>query len=272
MTKKNSYAFVSSLVDEQYLPGLFVLANTLKKTGTIYPLVVMIPLNSTVEFEEKCRRYSLGGTVVRMEDIPIDNSIPDPNLDHWKKSTFKLNAIRLKGYSKVVVLDCDLLIRKNIDDFFEWPHLSGGIPGQIFQPSWIDFNAGVIVIDPSDSFFNKCLSAVDVAKEKGGFGGVTDQTVLQAADPDWPNKPELHFPPCYHEYYRCVDALSKTLPNGINDIRIIHYWGKKKPWNYSKIGRIKVYLKNIIERRPDINSILRLYYKELDQLKNGTKK
>ncbi len=268
MNNNSKFAYVSSLIDEQYLPGLFVLANTLKKTNTIYPLVVMIPINSSKEFEEKCRLYSLGGIIKRMEDIPIDNPITDPNLDHWKKSTFKLNAIRLKEFAKAVVLDCDLLIRKNIDDFFSWPHLSGGIPGQIFQPAWKDFNAGVIVIEPSDIFFKKCLSVVEIAKENGGFGGVTDQTILQATDPDWPNKKELHFPPYFHEYYRCVNALSKTLPNGINDIRIIHYWGKEKPWDYSKIGRTKLFIKNIFERRADINKVLKLYFKELDQLKN----
>ncbi len=264
----HKYAYVTCSMNNDYLPGLFVLAYTLKKVDSKYPLIVMIPKESSLEFENTVLKYSLGAKIIRMDYVPIENNINIKKLEYWAFSTFKLNANKLTEYDKVVVLDTDLLIRKNIDDFFKWPHLSAGIPGRIFNSSWTDFNAGVIVIEPNINFFNKCLSVVDEAKKNGGFGGVTDQTILQAAYPSWSDDAKLHFPPEYHEYFRCVKLLSETLPHGIDDIRIIHYWGKEKPWDYDTfLKRLKLYIKNIRERRFDLNKIMKIYFSELKQIK-----
>jgi len=52
---------------------------------------------------------------------------------------------------KWLFLDADMMIMKNIDHVFEYPHLTSALDGEYFNlwPGWDHFNSGVLLIEPN---------------------------------------------------------------------------------------------------------------------------
>ncbi|KAJ3778005.1 nucleotide-diphospho-sugar transferase [Lentinula raphanica] len=116
-----SRAFVTLLTKSSYLPGVLVLAHGLKSVGSKYPLVVMV--TPTLEIDA---RNILDKTSIKM--YPIDILMPDSSrhsvADHdarFRDTWTKLRAFGLEGFDRVVLLDADMLIKRNMDDLLEMP-------------------------------------------------------------------------------------------------------------------------------------------------------
>lgn len=122
--------------------------------GQVNRLVVHV--NGSVFFV--CRFRNLGifdEVVIRPAlEIPQDDENPNLLLRPWLTKTFsKLNVWTLTSHTKLVYLDSDTLIVKNIDDLFEREELSAGS-----EDLWPDFfNSGVLVIEPSMKTFTRLV-------------------------------------------------------------------------------------------------------------------
>lgn len=256
---KKKYSYITFITNEKYLLGLETMCKSLLLSKTKYPLNVVVPENSSDEFISKVKRHSFGASIIKIARIESKNDIKNPNYKHWGDTFFKLNVARLTQFDKVVMLDLDLLIMKNIDDLFERPHLSACASALIKFPDWQYLNSGLMVIEPDISFFNELITNIENARKASKSGDIGDQDVFNYLYPNWFNRPELRIPEEYNEFYRAVYRLAKTLKHGWRDIKVIHYWGIIKPWHLSKKELFKQYLINARYLRLDVNRCLSMY-------------
>lgn len=256
---KNNYCFVTFITNEKYLLGLDTMCKSLLLTKTKYPLFVVIPKNSTDGFENAVKNHSYGAGIVKMDRIECNCEISNPAYKHWGDTFFKLNVARLTQFEKVIMLDLDFLILKNIDSLFGFPHMSACASALVKFPQWKYLNSGLMVIEPSLKFFDLLVSNIENARAASKTGDIGDQDVFNYVFPDWFSHTELRIPEEYNEFYRAVYRLAKTLKHGWRDIKIIHYWGIVKPWHLTRKELFKQYLINARYGRLDVNRCLRMY-------------
>lgn len=106
--------------DARYLPCLAVFTESLARHGTRYPLVVMVPEH--VDRATRALITKLGCVLrdIRYWDVDVDvqNAMAFERFVHvWTK----LRAFELTEYERVVLVDTDMLVRRNMDELMEWP-------------------------------------------------------------------------------------------------------------------------------------------------------
>ncbi len=111
-------AYVTLLTQPNYLPGVRVLRASLARTGSPYPLAVMV----TEAIDADARRLlAEEGCLVR----PVDPVQPDGGLTgHYANARFaevwtKLAAWQLTEFERIVFLDADMLVVATMDELFE---------------------------------------------------------------------------------------------------------------------------------------------------------
>ncbi|MBZ6388452.1 MULTISPECIES: glycosyltransferase family 8 protein [Pantoea] len=111
------YAWVTLLTQPDYLVGVKALHRSLKQSNTRWPLVVM-----ATEAIPQADRAALQaeGCVVQQ----VDPIYPNRELEqHYASAQFgevwtKLRAWQLTAYERVVFLDADMLVLRNMDELF----------------------------------------------------------------------------------------------------------------------------------------------------------
>lgn len=147
------YAYVTLLTRDNYLPGILVLQRSLRAVGTRYPLVAMITpglAEATLRIME--REGITTTTIDYLMPLPEQNG---PVLDvydgRFHDTWTKLRVFGLEGYDRIVMLDSDMVIRKNMDDLFsldiprDWiaaTHVCACNPRQLphYPSDWIPAN------------------------------------------------------------------------------------------------------------------------------------
>ena len=169
-------AYVTMLCGgDAYVPGIEALGQSLIQTGTQVPLVVMV----TPEVPAAARQ-SLAARGFILRDIePIKNPRPDCELlyPRFALTYSKLRAFELTEYDKVVWLDADTVVLRNIDELFARPCLAAA--SDFFMPD--RFNSGVMVLDPSAELFGKLMVSLAAAPTYDGG----DQGFLNSYWPNW---------------------------------------------------------------------------------------
>jgi len=69
----------------------------------------------------------------------------------WKNCWTKFKIFDLIEYDKIVFLDADIMVLKNLDHLFELPHMTAALDGEYFNlwEGWPHFNSGCLVIEPN---------------------------------------------------------------------------------------------------------------------------
>ncbi|PWN49062.1 nucleotide-diphospho-sugar transferase [Violaceomyces palustris] len=122
LPKPNSRAaacWATLITSEHLLPGLAVFSHSLLVTHrSQYPLVVMC----TPDFPSRARRIveALGCKVAEVQPIyPKQRPAKTLAYSRFSQVWTKLRAFELVDYQKVVLVDSDMLVRKNMDELFK---------------------------------------------------------------------------------------------------------------------------------------------------------
>ena len=232
-----NYSYVTLLTNDSYVYGVALLVESMQRVKTKYPLHVLI-INevhkATIEILNQ-----LGVTYEYVDIIPTPNDIYEHNLRFepntaatWRNCWTKFHIFHQTQFDKIVFLDADLMILKNLDHLFEKPHMTAALDGEYFNiwPGWDHFNSGCVVIEPSEELFQNILNYANNLKEKELPEYIfADQEVLNFYYKDWPQQKHLHL----NKYY---NIFAPYIPeSAIEDIDkncyFIHYVGRK-PWTF----------------------------------------
>jgi len=230
------FAYCTLLSNPEYLPGAVALARSLQAVRACAPLIVLIPehtggrvdhrllerhgcqvrvvaaLPLSQEFCERHRSAALGRAA------PFTRGLKPPfheTLDNF----LKLRCWELTEYEKIVFLDADAVVVRNVDRLFEYPAF-GAAPNLYQDLEDVGrMNSGVFVAKPSAVEFRRLLGQLDAP---GAFWRRTDQTFLEAMFPDWCVLPH---------WYNTLQYLFFNQPRLwiAERIAIIHYQ-YEKPW------------------------------------------
>lgn len=132
-------------------------------------------------------------------------------------------------YDRVVFLDADTLVLRNVDRLFDYPEFCAA--PNVYE-SLADFhrmNSGVFTARPDPATFDAMLARLDAP---GAFWRRTDQTFLQAFFPGWHGLPVFD---------NMLQYVWFNLPDlwSWHDIRILHFQ-YEKPWqDHAKADRLR---------------------------------
>lgn len=225
-----NYSYICVLTNEAFYPGLCSLAYSLKLVNSKYPLTVVVPDDVDEKLIILIKKLQLNTIALPSVKIPeeflLNNTSP-----RWNQTFFKLQVFNLTQFEKIVFLDLDMIVVRNIDDLFTKPHMAAVAAGHCAHDSWTRLNSGLMVIEPNASLYSQLLQAIPAAGEERfqanyGFG---DQDVINFCFPDWWENKELVLPETYNAMVSVFEDVCKAY--GYPNVRVLHYATLRKPWN-----------------------------------------
>lgn len=232
-------AFITICTDDKYLPGVIALSRSLKQTATSHPLYVLTTTNGMSTNGNNTLR-SEGISVLTASAIVPSRYIHELNVrngsPNWDNTFFKLRIFGLTQFDTLVYLDSDMIVLNNIDHLFDKPHMSAVAAGHHFNPSWIQLNSGLMVITPDKSLESRLLALITEKPDDSmlNYSGIGDQDLINHYFKDWPEQANLHLPETYNQFISLIpEYLRKGYLGSLDDIHVVHFVGKTKPWNYT---------------------------------------
>ena len=227
-------AYVTLVTNADYAIGARALLRSLRLSGTTADLVVM---HTDVTPAALAPLSALGARLVQVSLLPTSASFNAAHARdalhgtapftkgekppfHTPLDNFAKLRLWQLDYQRVVFIDADALVLKNVDRLFDYPEFSAA--PNVYE-SLADFhrlNSGVFTARPSAATFDAMLARLD---RPGAFWRRTDQTFLQCYFPDWHGLPVFD---------NMLQYVWFTLPELWRwpDIRILHFQ-YEKPWH-----------------------------------------
>lgn len=243
MTAGNAY--VSLVTNADYAKGAVALVRSLRRTQTTSEIVILH--TGGVPHEALAAVEALGARLVAVDLLPTSEAFNERHARgrlhrqapftkggkpafHTPLDNFaKLRLWQLIEYEKVVFLDADVLVLKNIDRLFSWPEFSAAPNVYETLADFRRMNSGVFVARPSAATFKAMLERLDVP---GAFWRRTDQTFFETFFPDWHGLPV---------YFNMLQYVWFNLPElwDWKSIAVLHYQ-YEKPWeDHGKAGKLR---------------------------------
>ena len=227
------FAYATLVANADYAIGALALARSLRAVGSAWPLVVL----ATEAAGDLAALESEGCDIRRVEPPPLSPAFRErharaalhrrapfakggkPDFHDPLGNFCKLAVWRLGEYRRVVFLDADALVVRNIDKLFGYPEFSAAPNLYQTLADMHRLNSGVFVAAPSPATYESMLRRLDAP---GAFWRRTDQTFLENYFPDWHGLPYT---------YNALQYLYFNLP-GLwrwSSIKVVHYQ-YEKPW------------------------------------------
>ncbi|CAM9361173.1 unnamed protein product [Chrysoparadoxa australica] len=162
---QDSHAYVTVLYDDTHARAVRALGVSLAKTGTKADLVLLVGGDVT----ERARAI-LSGDGWKLQDLKTMPSALAPSLQYAR-----LQAWMLMDYSKVILLDANMLVLEAVDDLFG----CGGVCGIVGQSELL--NNALLVLEPSAEVYKSMMEA---AATTFSFSG-DDKGFLNSYWPDF---------------------------------------------------------------------------------------
>ena len=234
---RQTEVYITVLTNANYIRGVKALKQSLRNVKSKHDLVILVPKSKEKELRsilEKNRIPDKHCTVCAKEDIEVEYP-EDLHFDkhYWANTFFKLCVAKCTEFKKVILLDSDMLITNNIDHLFARPHYSAVIGGHCATPEYTKLNSGLMVLEPSQAFYNQLLDSIKPAMYRRYQEGsnIGDQDVFIEAFKGWEDHPELILPEIYNCFFRCVRVLARKEKIKLREISVIHFVGAEKPWS-----------------------------------------
>ena len=265
--RRRAYVVVVWGEGPDYAVGAAALAQSLIMSGTEYELVCLLT-SDVPEWPHRAllRRFFRIQEVSHVEAVQELFSA-DKDSSRFRHVFTKLHVLSLTEYERVLLLDTDTLVLRNIDDLFELKppaamrrgmnnrvQLGHGEPidGRYFfaddhSAEWAwgqgtGINAGVVLLQPSWHIYQRMLNEVKCPEHPAhvrGNGPEQDYLSRFFSDAPWTHiGVEYNFQ--QHQLYNalnptCADMAERCLllgsDGGLEKIRLAHFSGELKPWH-----------------------------------------
>ncbi len=218
------HAYVSLISGgDAYVEGIEALGRSLAESGTRVPRIVLATSDVPVEARD---RIAATGWEVRLVE-PISDPHPEQERTYTRfgRSFTKLRAFGLTGLDKIVFLDADTIVLRNIDELFERPAIAAA--PDFFMPD--RFNSGVMVVEPRPALLETFMD--ELARVPSYDGG--DQGFLNAHWSDWWAMPVAHRLGAGYNLHHFVFQFMAAHPalerQFLDEVKVVHYT-LQKPW------------------------------------------
>ncbi|CAN6724665.1 unnamed protein product [Malus baccata var. baccata] len=207
--EKRRLAYVTILhSSEAYVCGAITLAQSIRQTNSTKDLVLLADDSITPKSIQGLT--AAGWNIKRIQRIR-SASAQKGSYNEWNYS--KLRVWQLTKYDKVIFIDADLLVLKNIDSVFVHPQLSAVGNNKML------FNSGLMVVEPSNCMFEYLMrKTFKIESYNGG-----DQGFLNEIFTWW------HRLPWRLNALKCFEGPKAANHEMPEDLYALHYLGFK-PW------------------------------------------
>ena len=191
----------------------------------------------------------------------------------WHNALTKLKIFNLAQFDKIVYIDNDTQIFKNLDFLFDCPHMSAV---QDTYGTQKQFCSGLMVIEPSHELYDSLMEHTkrfmlesqmisNAPYPQYVFSGlIHDQLILQTFYNDWHLKKELHLPIYCHTWTTYFSDNNSNIDE-LSNVYAMHYIDAK-PW---KVG--KQYFIDMQEQYPVYSRLTLEYIKKIESYINELK-
>lgn len=229
------YAYATLVTNADYAKGALALIRSLRLSGTAADIVVLH--TGGVEASHLASLSALGARLLPVDLLPTSGAFNERHgrtrlhtqapFTKGRKPAFHTpldNFVKLRlwertEYDRIVFIDADAIVLRNVDRLFAYPEFSAAPNVYERLSDFHRLNSGVFVATPSQDTFTAMLDRLD---RPGAFWQRTDQTFLQAYFPDWHGLPV---------FFNMLQYVWFNLPELWNwpSISILHYQ-YEKPW------------------------------------------
>lgn len=233
-------AYITLLSNKDYLLGVIGLYRSLLSVGARYPFYCALSCSVDRETEQclenegiKCTRLSRSAYEERANSS-MGNHV------HWNYTFDKLLIWELTQFKKLVFLDSDMIVLRNIDSLFECRPFSAvsadcSFPG---NEGWAGgLNSGLMVVEPDKNVADELRALVGgvVAKFRSRGASVGDQDVIKEYCWGWTADESLHLDEGYnifadHLFHYTKNVGYSLAENAARPVYVVHFVGKRKPW------------------------------------------
>ncbi|CAH8260974.1 unnamed protein product [Arabidopsis lyrata] len=214
--KREAYATILHSA-HVYVCGAIAAAQSIRQSGSTRDLVILV--------DDNISGYHRSGLEAAGWQIRTIQRIRNPKAEkdaynEWNYSKFRL--WQLTDYDKIIFIDADLLILRNIDFLFSMPEISAtGNNGTLF-------NSGVMVIEPCNCTFQLLMEHInEIESYNGGDQGYLNEVFT------WWHRIPKHMNFLKHFWVGDEDDVrrKKTELFGAEPpvLYVLHYLGMK-PW------------------------------------------
>ena len=209
-----NYKYVTLLSTDDYILGTLCLAKSLRKVHSRYDLLVLCSQQISDLTIHILQEEHLD--FLRLDSSLNANVNKESKFHRWNYTFDKLNIYNLVQYNKIVFLDSDMYVLRNIDHLFGKTHMSAVVADLVEQPDCIELNSGLMVIEPSTQEYE---GLIGVAKDfmSEGISYYGDQDIIRSYFSNWSETPEIHLPIQYNMFYPSYDKCTRMACGGGGD-------------------------------------------------------
>ncbi|XP_057960488.1 putative UDP-glucuronate:xylan alpha-glucuronosyltransferase 5 [Malania oleifera] len=204
---KEAYATILHS-SQAYTCGAIALAQTLLRTNTTRDLLLLA--DTTISASALHGLAAAGWKIKPIQRIRNPHARPGA-YNEWNYS--KLRLWQLTEYDKLIFIDADLIVLKNMDFFFLYPQMSAAGNSESM------FNSGIMVVEPSQCMFETLM---EMTKTLSSYNG-GDQGFLNEVFTWW------HRWPTNVNHLKMFKGRKRIERSRLKDLYAIHYLGLK-PW------------------------------------------
>ncbi|KAI3417606.1 Hexosyltransferase [Psidium guajava] len=200
-----------------YVCGAITAAQSIRMAGSTRDFVILV--DKTISDYHRKGLEDAGWKIHTIQRIRNPKAERDA-YNEWNYSKFRL--WQLTDYDKIIFIDADLLILRNIDFLFEMPEISATGNNATL------FNSGVMVVEPSNCTFQLLMDHINEIESYNGG----DQGYLNEIFTWWHRIPkQMNFLKHFWEGDEVEKKEMKTRLFGADPpiLYVLHYLGNK-PW------------------------------------------
>lgn len=249
----NEYAYVMLLFkNEQYSEGVVTVAKSIRLSGSKHDIVCMV----TPDISDTCiQKLTSHGIIVipvpylEYNTIPFRSEKQKARYSHWIGVSYtKWNALTLTQYKKVLFMDADMLVIKNVDHLFEkktpasvfvqsrknnnnrkpWAnayHTPKTIEENIKRKEWL-INASLVLLTPSKAHYEMYKTMMTEMQPWGTLSpSGADESSLCYFMSLYNKGPQVSWTHLSEEY-----ACSWDVKCDQKKSYILNFFGDVKPW------------------------------------------
>lgn len=280
--KKNSVRkYVTLLSSKEYINGVLVLNHSLQQVGSKYSLVVLIGR----DFYKSFNRITDILSSCEIEFKILDNifQLPEQVIKkiyskRWINTFDKLQVFGFTSIEKIVFLDSDMLVVRNIDHLFEEKHLSFATASEQVSgyEKWTLPNSGMMVITPEKDLPQKIFNIWPIVQSKKP--DFSDQDVIHEYFREiFHRNEEWRVPALYNCFVFLIDRIIKERNYNLNfknpdsqTIAVLHFAIKERPWMMNRREIFQFYLSRLLKGKFQEIKAYNLYFGHLAAIKPGS--